>query len=565
MKVSISWLKELVDLNCTVDRLVSLLPLRSVSTKEVTDEYIELDMKGYNRADLLSIRGVAQEISAITGSRLLFNEPEEAKYVWNTQKLPNSHVEVKSPDLAPYYTITKIEGLSVGKSSDEIVKKLKESGIRSVDNITDVTNLIMVEYGQPLHAFDAEKVSGSIGVRKAEKEEKITTIDGKVRALKESDLVICDNNGPIGIAGIMGGKNSEVSDSTKTIYLEAGIFDPVNTRRTTVSLALYSEASTRFQHGLTKKRHNQALNAAIKMYESMGGKVTEVTMVGDFEDKVKKITLKKEKLESLVGVNFEDSKVEDYLKKLHFKPASRQSSGNVVWEVEVPYFRLDINIEEDIIEEVARMYGYEKIPAKEVASSKPLQDADPIFQRISDLRKKLVGLGLTEVQTYSFYSTDVQNALGFNESNKTILLKVKNPISSETEYLRQNIWPNLVEVVGKNIRKGYKDVAVFEIGKAFENIDKNPQENYRLSIALMNGSDNPLKELASIVKELGIEFKQVKPPSETTHFFHSNRFLAMEKDGKQIGILTEVHLRVLNKLGIESRIAVVELIFINPN
>ena len=574
MKVSISWLKELVDLNCSVEELAKLLPLRSISTKEVTNDFIELDMKGYNRADLLSMRGVAMEVAAITGSKILFKEPEEANFVWNQAKLPSVNVKIENTNLCPIYCVVKIEGLILGSSPEPLVKKLNDSGVRSVNNIADITNLIMLEYGQPLHSFDASKVEGDRIIVKTGKDgEEFVALDGKKRKLTSSDLLICDNVKPIGIAGVMGAQNSEVTNSTTAILLEAAIFDPIQIRKTATRLGLQSEAAKRFQHGLTKKRLLQALNSAIKMYQELGGKLTAINLVGDFEDKVRKITLTKTKLENLVGVKFEVQQVEEYLEKLGFTLATQgyTLSG---WEVTVPYWRLDVTIEADLIEEVARMYGYEKIPAEKVSESKPLQKEDPIFQKIFDLRQKLVDLGLTEIQTYSFYSTNVQNALGFNDLNKNSIVRLENPMSAETEYLRQNIWPNLLEVVNRNLRKGYKDIAIFEIGKVFNvGKDGNPVENYRLAIALCNGTDNPLEELYQIIQNSrlhpkGVNLKQTNPPGVTNHLFHPKRFVALEKDGsprfageagKQIGGLAEVHLRVLNKLGIEKRVAILEM------
>ena len=567
MKVSISWLKELVDLNCSIDELVNLLPLKSISTKEVTEDFIELDMKGYNRSDLLSLRGVAQEVAAITGSKVSLEELKESEFVWNQKNLANTRVTISNPEYAPFYTITKIEGLKVQSSLKEWVEKLASSGLRSIDNVTDITNLIMLEYGQPMHAFDAKAVKDEeIIVQTAKDGERITTLDEKTRDLENSDLLISDPLNPLGLAGVMGGKDSEINTATNTILLEAAIFDSVNIRKTATRLGLNSEASKRFQHGLTKKRLLQALDAAIKMYESLGGRVVAVTMVGNFEDKVRKITLTKKKLEDLVGVKFENKQVDDYLQRLGFTLGT-QGETLRAWEVTVPYWRLDVNIEEDVIEEVARMYGYGKIPAEKVSESKPLQKEEPIFKTISDLRKTLVDLGLTEVQTYSFYSTEVMGALGFNESNKNVLVKIANPISSETEYLRMNLWPNLVEASGKNLRKGFKDIAIFEIGKTFQiNKDGEPQEEYRLAIALSNNSDNPLEELVTIAKGLGLDLKESKPEGIGTTLFHPKRFVAVEKDGKQIGGLSEIHLRVLNelrssssKLGIEKRVAVLEL------
>jgi len=290
----------------------------------------------------------------------------------------------------------------------------------------------------------------------------------------------------------------------------------------------------------------QALDAAIKMYEDLAGKLTAISMVGDLEDKPKTVELTQKKLGDLLGIEISPNQVKSSLTDLGFHTRSVHSNS---WEVTVPYWRLDISIEEDLIEEVARMYGYEQIPTKEVPKSQPLQKEDAIFNKIWDLRQRLVKLGLTEVQTYSFYSTAVIAALGWdNEASKEkYLVKVANPISSETEYLRQSIWPNLVEVVGKNLRKGFKDIAIFEIGKAFNvGADGNPKEDYRVAIALSNGTDNPLAELYHIAQELNLHPKGAK----LKHLFHPKR---------QIGNLAEVHLRMLNKFGIEKRVAVLEI------
>lgn len=568
MKVSISWLKELVDLNIPVEKLVNILPLKSISTKEVTDEFIELDMKGYNRTDLLSLRGVAREVSAITGSSLTFKKPQESEFVWIQDKLPTTPTEVLCEDLSPVQCVAKIENLSFGKSKEIWVKKLESSGMREVNNIADITNLIMLEYGEPLHAFDGQTVNDeTIIVRRAKEGEEIITLDHKLRKLTQDDIVLADNTKLLDVAGIMGGENTEIKESTTSILLSASLFNPQMVRKTSQRLGLQSEASKRFYHGLTKKGLIEAFNAAIKMYQELGGKVTAVNIIGNVEDKKRKIKLTKAKLEDLVGVKFSEEQAEEYLKRTGAKLFHLEGG----WEVEVPYWRLDLNIEEDLIEEVARLYGYDKIPSQKVSESEALQKEDPIFKTISNLREKLVSLGLTEVQTYSFYSTDVLNSLGFNSEYRKYLVRIANPISAETEYLRMNLWPNLVEALGKNLRKGFKDIAIFEIGKAFQpNKEGEPQEEYRLSIALSNSTDNPIEELVSLAKKLDFDLKQSKPEGigatltsssdeGKLRLFHPKRFVAVEKSSKQIGEVSEVHLRVLDNLGISKRVAVLEI------
>ncbi len=562
MKVAKSWLQELVDLKVPLGEVERLLPLRTIAIKDSTDQFIELDMKGYNRADLLSMRGVAYEVAAITDSKVAFAE-EPAFQAETSGKLI---VEIKNPDKSPLYYLVKIEALTIGPSPKEWVSKLTASGMRSVNNVTDITNLIMLEYGQPLHAFNAAVVKDqTVIVRTAKPGENLTTLDGKNRQLESGDILITDPEKILGLAGVMGGKDSEIPDSgTITILLEAAIFDPITLRQTATRLGLISEASKRFYHGLTQKRLLQALDAALKMYQSLGGKVTAISKVGHQEDQTKTILLKKSKVDSLIGVDIPFEQIEDYLKKLHFVIARTEGTkqSNQTWQVTPPYWRLDIEIEEDLIEEVARMYGYEKIPAKPLSGNPPLPIDQSLFETISKIKNTLVDLGLTEVQTYSFFSTQVLNSLGWDKQPK-LLVKVANPISKETEYMRMNLWPNLVEVISKN--RDFEDVAIFEVGKIFNPVERDrPEEKQVLSIALSNGTDNPLAETYQVAQKVfeqineGIKITQDKPLVEMP-MFHPNRLLPVMYKGERIGALGEVHPRILDRFGIHKRVAVLEI------
>ena len=537
MKVSINWLKELVDLKVPIEEVIKLLPLRTIGVKEVTQEFFELDMKGYNRADLLSLRGVAREVAAITGSKLNFTDQPFPEY-----DLPETPVKIENGNLAPVYCVLKIEGLKVTPSNPGWIKKLDDSGIRSVNNIVDITNLLMIEYGQDMHAFDANCVTNQeLIVRLAKNGEELTTIDGKKLKLSLEDLIIADPQKPVGLAGIMGGKDSEVSEKTHTILLEITIFDPVTIRKTSQRYGVHSEAAKRVQHGLTKTNLLQAMSAAIKMYESLGGKLTAINLTGNLKDEPKTIKLTQEKINSLIGINIPAEQIENSLKKLGFTLATQ---GHAL-EATVPYYRLDINIEEDLIEEIARMYGYEKIPAKELVGEAPQKVDQSFFELIYKLKSTLANLGLTEIQTYSFYSTKILNNLKLNTED---LIKIANPMSAETEYLRDRLWPNLLEATAKNIRNGIKDVAIFEIGKVFSPKEGGtPKENYHLSIALSNGTDNPIAELNQIAKSLSIHPEGVKLDSRYLHPTRHTDYMA------------EVHPRFVNKFGIEQRVAVLEI------
>lgn len=551
MKVSLNWLKELVDYKLTPQKLADELSLKSIGVKEVSDNFLELDLT-YNRGDLLSLRGIARELLAITGATAKFKDP--AKLGSN---LPKTKVKIEDETLSEVQCSAKIEGLRVGPSPNAWVKKLADSGMRSVNNIVDVTNLIMIEFGHPLHAFDARAViEETIIVRAARPGEKLKTLDNKTRELNPSDIVLADTQKALDVGGVMGSKDTEVKDSTQTILLSASLFNPVMVRQTSKRLGLYSEASKRFQHGLTKTNLLNAYFAAIKMYEDLGGKLVALNLVGDFEEKPVIINLNHERLNKLIGVAIPRGLVEKHLQSLGFNLKGYRTNS---WNVTTPYFRLDIQIEEDLIEEVARMYGYEKIDGVPLDKNNP----DPLDQSIPnfihDLRVSLKDSGLTEVQTYSFYSSKVIDDLRLKIKD---LVKIANPISSETQYLRSNIWPNLVEVVGKNLKNGFSDIAIFEIGKAYGAGENGlPFENYHISIALMNGGDNPMQELMSIIRGVKLAHLQgvQHVQSKGGEVFHPTRFINIEKDGKEIGAIAEVHPRILNEFGFEKRVAVLEI------
>ncbi|KKS14245.1 MAG: Phenylalanine-tRNA ligase beta subunit [Candidatus Daviesbacteria bacterium GW2011_GWB1_41_5] len=553
MKVSKSWLLELTKLEVSLDEVVRLLPLRTIGTKEITEDFIELDMKGYNRADLLSMRGVTYEVAAITDSKVNFDETDENEYIWESNKLPQAKVEVECPKLVPLYCIAKISGLRVEPSNKDWVKKLEDCGVRSVNNLADITNLAMLEYGQPMHAFDAGQVKDEVLiVRTAKDGEQIVTLDEKKRDLIPSDILICDSEKALGLAGVMGGKNCEVTDETNTILLEAAIFDPIFIRKTAQRLNLPSEASRRFQHGLTKKRLLQALSAAIKMYQDLGGNLEAISIIGDTSEPTKKITVNQGRVNSLIGVDIKPEDIENYLKRLYFGVKKIENG----WELEVPYYRLDVNIEADVIEEIARMYGYEKIPSKKLEGNIPEKIDQKLFDFIYNLKISLVDLGLTEVQTYSFYSTKILSDLGFRNSD---LIKVSNPMSSETEYLRDMLWPNLLEKVAFNLKQGYESIAIFEVGKVYVPRENDlPEEKYKLAIAIADGDDS-IQKLYTIFQKLNEYFGDTKLEAGESELFHPVRAWQLMKGGRQVGQIGEVHPRITNKFGIEKRVAIIEL------
>ncbi len=384
MKVSLSWLKELVDHKLSPNQLADKLSLTSIGVKELTGDYLELDLT-YNRGDLLSLRGVARELAAVTNSQVLFSAADPSNYLRLRQNLPKTPVAIADEKLSAVQCVAKIEGLSVEPSNKKWIKKLTDSGMRSVNNLVDVTNLIMLEYGQPFHAFDGQKVQDeTIMVRAARQNEEIMTLDNKLRKLTPQDIVLADTQVAIDVAGIMGGKDTEVTDSTTTILLSASLFNPVMLRKTAQRLGLHSEASRRFLHGLSKLNLLQAVVAAIKMYESLGGKLTAINLVGNFEDRQKSVRLTAKRLNSLLGTAIDPNFVVSALQNLRFK-VNQKIAGE--WMVNPPYFRLDISQEEDLVEEVARMLGFDKIKGQKLKDETAEKLDDSLYNFIYNLIK----------------------------------------------------------------------------------------------------------------------------------------------------------------------------------
>jgi phenylalanyl-tRNA synthetase beta chain len=554
MKVSIDWLNELVELNGSVEDLVELLPLRSIGTKEVTADFIELDMKGYNRADLLSMRGVAYEVAAITDSKLKFEEEE----VDLDEKSATIDVEIQHKKDCPIYLVAQIDGVKVGKSNPDTIKKLADSGIRAVNNVVDITNLIMLEYGQPLHAFDGRVCTNrngnvQIGVRRAMSDESIQTLDEKDRVLMTEDIVIVSGQQVIGIAGVMGGKVSEVSDQTTTIVLEAAIFDPRLLRKTANRLSIHSEAAKRFYHGLTEKRLLQAFAKAIKELEKLGGKVVGIKKVGDYPAEKIDINVEVSKINALVGLDLGDDFIIQSLRKLYFEV---EKSGDML-TVRPPYFRLDCRIGVDIVEEVARMYGYEKIPAKELAGETPEKIDQTKFEFEQKLRASLVELGFNEVLTYSFVGSKIIEAMEWTNDS---MVKVANPISSETEYLRRQIWPNLVSALISNL-KFRKSAKIFEIGKTYSAIDGEIIERRVVSLAWADDGDDPFAALSGVFEALGgmAGVKWTLQANDTNNNLHPVRQVRVLDEDQIVGVGGEVNMRLIDTLGGNKRIAIIEV------
>ncbi|MFH0771224.1 MAG: phenylalanine--tRNA ligase subunit beta [Candidatus Omnitrophota bacterium] len=487
MKVSYSWLKECVNFKATAAELGERLTMAGLEVKSIekkdNDFIFEIEVTS-NRPDWLSIYGIAREIGAILRCDL--------------RPIPVKKIPVKVSDLAKplitiedkkgclRYTGRVIEGVQVKNSPDWLAKKVESAGIRAVNNVVDVTNFCLMETGQPMHAFDYDKLrGGKIAVRKAKKGEEIVTIDGIKRKLDENMLVIADSEKPVAIAGVIGGKDTEVSSSTKKILLESAYFDPLAVRRTAKTLAISTESSYRFERGVDSEGILTASDRAAGLICDLGCAkiVSKISDIGKKTASSRKINIRLSKANKLLGMAIEPSRFRSILVDLGLR-VKRKS--NDLFEAVVPSFRRDLKEEVDLIEEAARIYGYDKVPETVTKICIWGEGGQKSPDRISEeiIRKTLAGIGLNEVITYALTRKDSYAVKTMNmDENK--LLKIQNPLSAESEILRPFLLCGAIDVIARNVNRKVLDVNIFELGKAYFSDKGNiPSEKAVLSIAI---------------------------------------------------------------------------------
>jgi len=440
-------------------------PIGTLLKNILNDTIFDLDITP-NRSDCFSILGIAREISAITGEKLKINLNGVESLVPNTNK-KSFTLNIENKNICSRYMGALIKGVTVKNSPEWIKEKLLKIGEKPVNNIVDITNLVMFELGQPLHAFDFQFIEGSnINVRKSQKDEKILTIDNETRKLDDV-VVISDSKKPIAVAGVMGGKESEITENTKNIFLESACFDSIHNRQSAKNLGMKTEATLRFEKGLNPKLCEYAIKKSIDLIiEIAGGNLEEAVQDLWIKDKnkSKKITLKKEKVNNLLGVNFDQETIKNTLISLGF---SINETSNKDLDITVPYWRQDVSIPEDICEELARIIGYEKIPVSSLSGQIPQWEPNDYFNIREKIRDILVESGMQEIISYSADSKESQ-LLTIESENSQKLVKILNPMSRDFEYLRFSLRSGILKAVSKNIRIWREPLKIFELGSVFE-------------------------------------------------------------------------------------------------
>ena len=420
-----------------------------------------------NRSDCLSILGIARDVAAITGTPLTVPEVKTlATNIANTKV-----IKVSASEACPRYCGRLITGVDAhSKTPDWMVRCLERSNIRSISAIVDITNYVLLELGQPLHAFDADKLQGDITIRFANAQEPIILLNNQAVKLGTDDLVIADNSGAIALAGIMGGSTTAVSDSTSNIFLESAFFTPETIAGKARRLGLSTDSSYRFERGVDFGNTLQALErASTLILEICGGTASQVVQVQGATPLRKAVDLRIEKLVSLLGIALSYQQVATILKQLGFV----YSESHDVFTVTPPSYRFDIEIEEDLIEEIARLHGYEHIPA--IAPQAPLNMLSSPESRINDmaLRNMLVADGYQEVITYSFVDESWERDLLGNQDP----VRLKNPIASNMSVMRSGLWGGLLDTLVYNLNRKQSRAQLFEVGASYAINHDNSQTN----------------------------------------------------------------------------------------
>ncbi|MBN1526547.1 MAG: phenylalanine--tRNA ligase subunit beta [Candidatus Omnitrophica bacterium] len=567
MRVSYNWLKEYVDIRLAPEKLAELLTMSGLTVESLqplgADHIFEIEVTS-NRPDWLSVIGIAREVAAICGSRLKLPAIVPVR---SQDAKGGARIIVDDRKLCPRYTGRVIRNVKIGESPHWLKAKLEAMGLRPVNNAVDITNFCLFETGEPMHVFDLDKVAGgTIIVRRAKKGEKIFTIDGVERALDDPALVIADREKPIAIAGVMGGADTEVTASTKNILLEAAYFDPVSVRRTSRKLGISTESSYRFERKVDLDSIASSSDRATALIaELCGGAAGELFDVGEKARPEKTAHLRYERLNSLLGLHIEPPKAAAILRSLGLE--TKGSSRDAI-TAKIPSFRYDLDAETDLIEEISRIYGYDRIPQTiPVVVEQPIRVPSSIV--IGDkIRDILAGFGLDEIMTYSLLGRRSLEAAGVGTGDA---VEIKNPLSNEQEVMRQTLIPGMLNAVRWNINRKNKDLKLFELGKVYiKRHDGGFNEHISLSIGLAGQASAGWLEGArqesffdvkgiaeSLLAELGISDVSFRPAQSP--FLSAGAAASLESEGKTIGILGQVKASVLSEFDIKEKVYVLEL------
>lgn len=566
MKVSLSWLKDYVSIQDSAETLANRLTMAGLEVKKIDrvsdDTILETEITT-NRPDWLSHLGVAREIHAITGNR--FSNPSaKLKPVPKSEKSFN--ISIPDPNLCPYYSAVLLEEIEWAPSPDFMKKRLEACGIRSINLIVDITNYVLLEWGQPLHAFDASRLKGTeISARRARPSEQITAIDGTIYELAKNDLVIADTNGPVAIGGVMGGKDSEVNQRTKNVLLESAFFTPATIRATARRLGLSSESSYRFERRVDPRGVNQARERAVYLMVQYARpkRISRVFSAGKLPVREPKIKLLASELNQILGINIPPAKTKSYLTRLGLCVSG---SGKAM-TAQVPSFRSDLTQPVDLMEEVARLYGYHRIP-ETLPLMSPLEPRiDPILDLEDRVRDLSISFGFQEAISFSLVEPAPFKELGLYRDQWVSLV---NPKNKELNLMRPSLLSGLMQAVRRNLYAGETDVRLFEVGNRYIREKGNPKEEQMVALAISGegrlnwiGKRRPagFYDLKGAVEELinRLELSLIATQPDGQPLFEQGEGIALMVDGESVGVYGTISNRARKIYDIDKSVYYAEL------
>ncbi|MGE3858221.1 MAG: phenylalanine--tRNA ligase subunit beta, partial [Dehalococcoidia bacterium] len=421
-----------------------------------------------NRADTMNLVGIAREVAAILGGAAI-HEPSEDYAEAGAPLAGALDVSIEDPALCARYIATVIEGVTVGPSPEWMQERLRAAGMRPISNVVDITNYVMLELGQPLHAFDADRVRGTVGVRLARPGEALRTLDGIDRALTPDTLLITDDSGPIALAGVMGGEATEVTETTTRVLLEAARFDPVSIRRTSFRLALRSEASSRFERGLSPELAAHASRRATQLFVELCGGTARAGNIDAYPVPMPavEVAITRARLDTLIGVHVPTAEVEGILGTLGFDILESDGAAGQ-FRVRAPWWRTDIAIDDDIAEEVVRLAGYDRLPPAAIEGAIPAWEPNALLDLRERLRDALAGAGMQEIITYSLTTNEVLARVIAPEDLAALRpLRLRNTLSSDREVMRPTLRHAVLETLSRGLRAETPGLAIFEAARVF--------------------------------------------------------------------------------------------------
>jgi phenylalanyl-tRNA synthetase beta chain len=568
MKISYRWLREYVNTKYRPESISASLTMAGHEVAAIEhlkgDDIFDIEITA-NRADCLSHIGIAREVAAITGKRLKFPDPRIVKTIQSGHRR-DLEIIIESKAACPLYTYRIISNVHTAPSPKRLIDRILSIGLRPVNNIVDITNFVLLETGQPLHAFDLDKISGhAIFIRNAKPHERLLTIDGIERRLTAKTLVIADANGPIALAGIMGGKATEINSQSKNILLESAYFDPVSIRRSSYVLGLTTDSSYRFERGVDLGSVAYASDrAAALMRDSAKGSIGQWMESGISIPPCADITLRTAYLNKILGTSLTSADIRKILTRLGYKVKGRKQLM-----VKVPLHRNDTRREADLIEEVARIYGYENIPASPPAAVATMHDVKTkaFIRKRHIVRNTLTALGFNEILTYSLIGKDMMQLMPWPEDN---IINIKNPLSREQEIMRPSLLPGMARAVSYNISRQVYDIRMFELSNVYFKSQDACCEEPSLAFSIYSKIDNTRRQsnnqqgwfaikgaMEQLAAALGI--KAIRFERTTSALFEEGESVAILSGNSMLGSMGAIAQETLISSGITGELFAAEL------